>query len=91
MRTKIKVDGKYYRPVPWLQPDAEECKGCAFDRGDYVSSKEAGCINKADGDKGGPCDDGNEFGGMIFIRFSKEAMAAYVAAKLGADDDLPME
>lgn len=84
MRTKIRVDGKWYKPVPWLDPD-DECDGCSFDRGDFVESVKNGCINTDA--KGSPCDDGNEFSGMIFIPATKIGMAEYVAKKLGAGDD----
>lgn len=75
MRTKILVEGKYYRPVPWLVDG--ECDGCVFEH--------AGCINRED--RNMPCDDGQEFTGMIFIRHTKKAMAEYVAKKLGAPDE----
>jgi hypothetical protein len=79
MRTKIRVDNKWYRPVPWLK-DAD-CDGCALGQ--------EGCVNTAERDN--PCDDGNEFSGMILIPATKEAMAEYVAKKLGADDEDSVE
>ena len=82
MRTKIRVEGKWYKPVPWLQdlvPGASECDGCAF--GDSTLP----CLNTSE--RNNPCDDGNEFSGMIFIRATKAAMAAYVAKRLGVTDE----
>lgn len=75
MRSKIKVNGKFYRPVPWMLGD--ECDGCFFEH--------EGCINVESNNS--PCDDGNEFTGKILIPATKKAMAEYVAKKLGADDD----
>lgn len=77
MRTKIQVDGKWYRPVPWLV--STECDGCAFNEKD--------CINASSSKFATLCDDGNEFSGMIFVPNTKEGLAEYVAKKLGADDD----
>ena len=73
-RSKIKFEGVWYKPVPWLGEG--ECKGCA------MSSKRTSgqCFNDvADGE---PCNGGNEFEGKIFIRFGKEALAEYIALKL---------
>ncbi|WP_396190061.1 hypothetical protein [Flavobacterium sp.] len=72
MRTKIRVDDKWYRPVPWHE--AGECDGCVFEG--------VNCINASSGRFAGLCDDGNEFSGMIFIRNTKESLAAYIAQKL---------
>lgn len=77
MRTKIRVDNKWYRPVPWLTDG--NCDGCAFDKNNVML-----CINNR---KDQPCDDGHEFTGMILIPHTKEAMAEYVAKKLGAPDE----
>ena len=79
MRTKIRVNDRYYKPVPWLKPT--ECDGCAFDKD--------GCINTAERNQ--PCDDGNEFGGMIFIPHNKQAIAEYVAKRLGVSDEVPLD
>lgn len=75
MKSKIKVDGKFYRPVPWVKES--NCDGCEFDKN--------GCLNDADHDNF--CDDGKDFAGMIFIPHTKEAMAQYVAMKLVGPDD----
>lgn len=74
MRSKIKFNGVWYKPVPWLGEG--ECDGCA------MSSKRTygQCFN--DAGEGEPCNGGNEFEGKIFIRFGKEAFAEYVAKKL---------
>lgn len=83
MRSKIKVDDDWYKPVPWFVE--AECDGCIFDT--------LGCINSEHGGKferlcdAGQCDAGQEFEGMIFIRNTKEALAEYVAKRLGVDDD----
>lgn len=79
MRSKIKVGKKYYRPVPWIKDC--NCEGCEFDQ--------EGCINVSS--YGNPCDDGNEFSGMILIPHTKEAMAVYMARRLGADDEDPVD
>jgi len=74
MRSKIKVDGKFYKPVPWLSKDGNdnECDGCAFQAN--------GCIN--DYNTGNACDDGNEFCGMILIPATNRGWADYIALKL---------
>jgi hypothetical protein len=78
MRTKIRVDNKWYRPVPWHVDG--ECDGCVFDGKD--------CINDSSSKFAGLCDDGCEFSGMIFIRNTKEHFAEYVAKKLeGPEED----
>ena len=81
MRTKIRVDDKWYKPVPWHA--YAECDGCVFDG--------VNCINALSGKFVGLCDDGNEFTGMIFIPHTKEHFAEYVAKKLGADDEVHMD
>jgi hypothetical protein len=72
MRTKIRVDDKWYRPVPWH--GHAECDGCVFDGNN--------CINASGSRFNGLCDDGNEFSGMIFIHNTKEHFAQYVAERL---------
>lgn len=66
MRSRIKVDGAWYRPVPWMT--ASGCDGCAFDKN--------GCINTTE--YGSPCDDGGEFDGMVLIPNNKEAYEQYM-------------
>ncbi len=78
MRTKIRVDDQWYKPVPWLRE--AECDGCSFDG--------RACINGGDGKFASLCDDGMEFSGMIFIPNTKEALAAYVAKRLEGDDEM---
>lgn len=75
MRSKIKFEGKFYRPVPWIVEG--ECKGCRFVDGATA------CPNHYDS----VCDDGNEFAGKVLIATNKEALANYVAAKLGLTDE----
>lgn len=75
MRAKIKVDGKFYRPVPWLK--AYECTGCVFDK--------KGCINN--NDHGNPCDSENEFDGYIIIPATKVGLANYIALKLNHESE----
>lgn len=79
MRSRIRVNDKWYRPVPWLSE--AECEGCSFDG--------QGCINGNHDKFGSLCDDGMEFSGMIFIPNTKEALAEYVAKRLegNSDDD----
>lgn len=73
MRSKIKVDGKFYQAVKWLKPDS--CNGCDLE----VSFK---CINN-DNDTAA-CDFDGEFAGHIFIGMDKESKARYVLARLEA-------
>ncbi len=73
MRSKIKVDGKFYKAVRWLKDDS--CHGCDLD----VSFK---CINN-DSDIAS-CDYDGEFAGHIFIGMDKESKARYVLARLEA-------
>jgi hypothetical protein len=80
MRTKIKVNGAWYKPVPWLEVNI--CTGCALDM--------KGCIN-GKGENIDACVIGGEFDGHIFIEDTPEALAQYVAKKLGADDEVPMD
>lgn len=79
MRSKVKFEGKYYRPVPWHVEG--NCDGCALDI-------EGRPCEFNDASRGSPCDDGREFAGMIFIRHTKEAMAEYIARKLGGQDEM---
>ena len=73
MRSKIKVDGKFYQAVKWIRP--ESCHGCDLD----TPGK---CINN-DNDSAA-CDYDGEFAGHIFIGMDKESKARYVLARLGA-------
>ena len=73
MRSKIKFEGVWLRPVPWLAK--EDCRGC------YIDENHGDCGFNTYANEN-PCDDGNEFTGMIFIRCGKEAMADYIAQKL---------
>ena len=79
-RKRIKFEGQWYKPVPWLKPN--ECDGCAmqWDSNNYPKS----CINDVwDGE---PC--ANEFAEKVFIRCgSKEALAEYIARKLEGNND----
>lgn len=79
MRSRIRVNDQWYKPVPWLKEG--ECDGCSFDRRD--------CINSGSSKFGSLCDDGMEFSGMIFIPNTKEALAEYVVKRLegNSDDD----
>lgn len=69
MRSKIKVDGKFYKAVKWLIP--HDCTGCALESD--------GCL-QANGED--VCADNCEFEGHIFIASGKEALAQYVLARL---------
>ena len=72
MRSKIKVDGKFYQAVRWIKKDS--CNGCALDP--------FKCINN-DNDMAA-CDYDGEFAGHIFIGMDKESKARYVLARLEA-------
>jgi hypothetical protein len=76
MRTKIRVNDKWYKPVPWFEH--KECDGCAFDN-NY-------CINSSTDKFRNKCDSNQEFEGMIFILNTKEALAEYIARKLEGQD-----
>ncbi len=69
MRTKIKIKGKYYRPVPWHVPN--ECNGCIFQEISGCPHEDTDC-----------CDLGAEFDRMILIPATKQGMADYIAKKL---------
>jgi hypothetical protein len=80
MRTKIRVNGKWYKPVPWYVD--RDCDGCVFEGG--------GCINgsaNVSGKFAGLCDDGEEFGWMIFIPSTKESLVKYVAKRLEGNQE----
>jgi hypothetical protein len=73
MRSKIKVDGKFYKPVKWLKYDS--CNGCDLE----ANFK---CINNHS--DAASCDYDGEFAGHIFIGMDKESKARYVLARLEA-------
>lgn len=76
MRKRIKFEGQWYKPVPWIKP--KECDGCALQYDPQQYPKQ--CINDLwDGE---PCGIGGEFESKIFIRCGKEALAEYIAKKL---------
>jgi hypothetical protein len=79
-RTRIKFDGKFYKVVPWLKEG--ECNGCHFFKN---TDQLRDCPNNASKEQF--CDDGGEFSGKVFIEHGKEALAQYIAEKLGASDD----
>lgn len=74
MRTRIKIDGKYYRPVPWLEEAS--CEGCSLE------GYSVACSFNVEAN-GNPCNTGNEFAGRIMIRMTATAMAEYLARRLG--------
>ena len=74
MRSKIKVDGKFYKPMPWLEDGG--CTGCDLEGN--------GCINYDNPYGANPCDGGEEFEGYIFVRMNPEGAARYVANRLEA-------
>ena len=69
MRSRIKINGLWYRPVPWMREG--ECDGCAFG-----NNGEGPCINTTEYKN--PCDNGNEFEGMVLIPNTKEAYEKYM-------------
>ena len=69
MRKRIKVDGKFYKTVVWIEPN--NCTGCALESN--------GCL-QANGEE--VCAQDGEFDGHIFIASGKEALAKYVLARL---------
>lgn len=73
MRSKIRFEGIWYKPVPWIKEG--DCDGCAMQKASYTNP----CFNQGDNE---PCSVGGEFEGKIFIRFGKEALAEYIALKL---------
>lgn len=73
MRSRIKVNGTWYKPVPMVKHGY--CVGCALD-------EETDCINGELGLYPDACNWGSEFQGMVFIKHGKEALADYIAKKL---------
>ena len=73
MRSRIRYEGVWYKPVPWIVKG--ECHGCAMNADTYIHP----CFNQAYGE---PCSEGYEFEGMVLIRCGKEGLADYIAAKL---------
>lgn len=71
MRKRVKFEGAWYKPVPWLKH--ESCDGCSL----YHPNKQ--CLNEVS--EGEPCLNG-EFKGKVFIRCGKEGLAEYIAKKL---------
>lgn len=76
MRKRIKFEGQWYKPVPWLKEG--DCDGCAMQWDSNKYPKQ--CIN--DVWEGEPCGPTSEFEGKVFIRCGKEALAEYIAKKL---------
>ena len=77
MRSKVKVDGVWYRPAPWLAEN--ECDGCALNTGSQ-------CMFNTDTNEH-PCAAENEFTGQILIRHTKEAYEKYAVAAVKAKFD----
>jgi hypothetical protein len=75
MRTKIKVNGVYWKPMPWLEDG--DCIGCQLDHTEFDKSH---CINEEQ--QGRPCDLGGEFEGYIFVRATQNGIAEYVKKRL---------
>ena len=67
MRSKIKVNGTWYKPVPSLKQGY--CYGCVLDM-----THKFDCLNA--------CSVNGEFQHVVFIKHGKEAMAEYIAKKL---------
>ena len=74
MRSKIKVNGTWYKPVPSIK--REYCDGCAMD----IAGND--CINGSGGLYPNACSVNGEFQHVVFIKHGKEAMAEYIAKKL---------
>lgn len=81
MRAKIRIDTKYYRPVPWLV--AGDCTGCVF-------KKDPHCPHKSDGSFRNKCAEDGEFDKHVFIPATKVGLANYIALKLnyGSENQL---
>jgi hypothetical protein len=60
--------------VTWIEESG--CTGCDLEGN--------GCINYANPNGVNPCDYGDEFSEMIFVRMNPEGIARYVAARLEA-------
>ena len=78
MRSRIRHEGVWYKPVPWLVEG--ECHGCAMNTATYRST----CYNQGAVES---CSEGNEFEGMVLIRCGKEGLAEYIAAKLEGSNE----
>jgi hypothetical protein len=79
-RSRIKIDGKFYKVVPWLKH--EDCDGCHFWEQTHIA---ADCPNQQS--KVQFCDTGGEFYGKVFIEHGKEGLARYIAVKLEGSND----
>ena len=78
MRSKIKVNGTWYKPVPSLKQGY--CDGCVLDM-----SYKIDCINGPGGLYPNACSKNGEFQHVVFIKHGKEAMAEYIAKRLEGD------
>jgi len=80
MRSRIRYEGVWYKPMPWLKEG--ECHGCSMNKDSYAGH----CYNQS-GPKDEPCSEGGEFQGKVLIRCGKEGLAEYIAAKLEGSND----
>ena len=79
-RSRVKLNGKFYKVVPWLKH--EYCDGCYFWD---VLGQSHDCPNQQTKDQF--CDTGGEFYGKVFIEHGKEGLARYIAVKLEGSND----
>lgn len=77
MRSKVKVHGMWYRPVPWLAEN--DCEGCGLNTA-------VECLFNTHTNEH-PCDAENEFAGKILIRTTEEAYEKYAVAAVKAKFD----
>ena len=82
MRSKVRFEGVWYRPVPWML--SGECEGCVLDIDGRQCEFNKGINNN-------PCDTGGEFDGQIFIRNTKEAYEEYAVAAVKRKFDMATE
>ena len=78
MRTKIKINTKYYRLVSWLVEG--DCTGCVF-RQSYE------CPHEASSPFEGKCGEGQEFDKHVLIPATKVGLANYIALKLNHESE----
>jgi hypothetical protein len=81
-RSRIRYEGVWYKPVPWLKES--DCHGCAMNETRKLTT--TACYNQSTPNVE-PCSTGSEFDGYVFIRCGKEGLAEYIAAKLEGSDD----
>lgn len=74
MDKRVLIDGKFYRPVPWLFNG--ECDGCAFE------PRTDDCPNHTHPKYVDQCGTNGRFHGRVLVRATKEGWAEHLATRL---------